>query len=721
MRWPSWTPSPQPEDARADQALPVSFEAPMAQFSPDDIANQRFRSSFRGYDPSEVGRYLASLAEAVAELASERDRLQARLVEMGERDLKREFEAVGREVADVLESARDAAYQMRERASADATRWRSEAVAEAEALLRRARADAEQLRSDAWSTGDELLKQAVAESERITGTTEKERLRMVGEAERESHRLVAAARRESEELMRSARMEADRLLTRAQEDHDQIIQQANRAAEAAQERTRALELRREELRGELDEIRHALATVEGELEDRRAALALSPSVDEVPDSESPADRSEGDSTEWSPGETVRVVRPSTASDSPESPTIVSPEMPEITVLTADELARRAAEQAEAEAVPGQPLDVFEPGADDGSVEEGEEPTVDEEANGEPESIPVQDDGSGTAPDEDDGAEEAPTLSGPDEARDAVQAEDTAADAAQIDHVELVEQPTDERSDDEPADDEPAAADDESGRSFAELSGLFERLRGPGEQATVETTGEDDGDETDTGSESKETAAEETPRPSVRYTDDVFELKSRLLMPITNRALRNIKRQLTEAQNEALEELRLTDGAWEPDGPALGARLRPDLTVLSSESFAAGHAAAVEMSGERLKRPSTPKSEAENDWVSALIRDLNTILGEGRRQGQGSRELGASVSRVFRSWRTDEAERRVSDVAAQAYHTALSEVLLASGYSVEWVVAGRGCPTCRTNAEALPSDWTSVPPAHGGCGCTLVIV
>lgn len=671
----------------------------MAQFTPDDIANQRFSSTFRGFDPTAVAEYLGAVAQNVAELATERDRLQARLAEMGERDLKREFEAVGREVAQVLESAREAADQMRERASADATRWRSEAVAEAESGLRRARSDAEQLRSDAWSTGEELLKQAMAESERISSSTEKERLRMVGEAEREAHRLVSGARRESEELLRSARMEADRLRTTAQKEHDQIIQQANRTAEAAQERTRALELRREELRAELDEIRHALATAEGELEDRRAALALSPATQEVPAEEPAPEQGDPEDTEWTPGETVRVVRPSTPPEPSEPSNIVSHKEPEITVLSAEELARRTAEEEpEGPAIEiGEPLDVFESSDEAPEPEPESEPESDE--TDEVEAVAV--DVTLEAPVEEKDVE---TVDQPDE--EPVVFEEI--EQVQVDHVQIVESTPEETSE-----------VNELEESFAELSGLFERLRGPGTQPDDE----EDADEPEPEGESPAEAnvAESGDRAPVHYDGDPFELKSGLLMPIANRALRSIKRQLTEAQNEALEELRLTDGAWEPDGPALAARLRPDLTVLASESFAAGHAAALEMSGERLKRPPTPKMEPETEWVSSLIRDLNHTLGEGRRQGQGSRELGASVSRVFRSWRTDESERRVAEVSSHAYHTALSDVLIDSGYSVSWLMAGRGCPACRTNAESVPSEWTSVPPAHSGCSCSVVII
>ena len=90
-------------------------------------------------------------------------------------------------------------------------------------------------------------------------------------------------------------------------------------------------------------------------------------------------------------------------------------------------------------------------------------------------------------------------------------------------------------------------------------------------------------------------------------------------------------------------------------------------MLASEAFASGHAAAMEMTGERFKRPSTPKTEPETEWIAALLQDVHHALVEGRRQGQGARQLGASVSRVFRAWRTDEAERRVLEAESQYLH------------------------------------------------------
>lgn len=650
----------------------------MADFTPDDISRKRFRTSFRGFDALEVQQYLETLASAVAGLVADRDKMAAKLSELGERDLKSEFESIGREVSAVLEAARDAADQLRQRATNDATRWRSEAVAEAEQEIRTARADAEQMRGDAWASADELLKQVMAEAERIAANTEKERLRMVGEAEREAHRVVAAGRREAEEMVRNARMEADRLNTRAQTAHDEMIEKATRLSDAAQERTRALEIRRQELKLELDSIRHALATAEGELEERRSALQLSPQTVDVavappePDVDE-TDRGKSD-PDWTPGETVRVVRPGAASAPARAPAggPIS-QTPEIVVLTPEEVrARREAEEA-----------------------------PDEQHADAPESIVSSE--VVAAPEPESEEQVASAADGDKQADDVV--EPPNAEEPGVAGEETVM----------PVDIEPQEpqepADDDTGR-FEELSGLFARLREPPERVEPETS-----------DQVTEQPAEESTRPSERrvprYGGDPFELRSRLILPVSNRALRNLKRQLTEAQNEALEELRLSDGEWDPDGPSLGARLRPDLVVLASEAFAAGHSAAMEMTGERFKRPSTPKTEPETEWIAGLLQDVNHALIEGRRQGQGARQLGASVSRVFRAWRTDEAERRVAELAASRYHAGLAEVLQTNGHTTEWVVSGRGCASCRTSAESEPGEWETLPPAHPNCGCTLI--
>jgi hypothetical protein len=198
--------------------------------------------------------------------------------------------------------------------------------------------------------------------------------------------------------------------------------------------------------------------------------------------------------------------------------------------------------------------------------------------------------------------------------------------------------------------------------------------------------------------------------------DPVELRQRLLLPVSNRALRNLKRQLTEIQNDALEELRTSGGEWEPTPAPMEEQIRPDLVVLLSEAFSMGHSAAEEMIGSSFPRPPTPARDEAPTLAGGLVEQLRQVMADGTEEG--SREVAASVSRVFRGWRTDEAERRVTDLASSAYHDGIRATLAGSRHKLGWVVAGRGCARCREVAEDADG---AAPPLHPGCGCTLVPV
>ncbi len=280
--------------------------------APEEIRRAQFRTVLRGLDAAEVTQYLEKLAGEVETLIEQRDRLASRLGEYADRDLKTEFDDVGREVAAVLQSAREAAESMRERASLDAARWRAESIGEAETLLSDARNDAEALRGDAWATGSELINQTHAEIRQMRQDAERDLLTVMGEAEREAHRLTSAARREAEDILRAATMDAEKTAAQATKRHDEMIEQAHRAAESAQERTRALEERREELLEELEHARATLNRLEGTLDERREGLNIvaepSTSVRIV----TPTPRHEPEAppprTTWQPGETVRIIQ-----------------------------------------------------------------------------------------------------------------------------------------------------------------------------------------------------------------------------------------------------------------------------------------------------------------------------------------------------------------------------------------------------------------------------
>lgn len=599
--------------------------------TPEEIRRAQFRTVLRGYEADEVTTFLDRVAAEIEDLLEDRARLSTRLGEFADRDLKTEFDDVGREVTSVLQAAREAAESMRERAGADAARWRGEATAEAEALLRDARSDAEALRGDAWAAGTEMLNQVVAEIRKMRQDAERETLTITGEAEREAHRMVSASRREAEDLVRASTMEAERIATQAKKAHDETIDQALRAAETAQERTRALEERREELLVELEHARATLTRLEEALEERRDDLRTATEVSSSVKVVTPGRYGEVEEVvgTWEPGETVRVVRSGRSVDDPE------PLADEVV----EDLARIKRPVA-SEAHVDERVDVEEP---------VEEPAAEEQ--------PV---------------EEAPTPPQPEPVPEIVP------------DVEVAVAPT--------------PPPDAVGALFASLRGGPEPVAGEPPAGETVTTAPPEPAVTDLA-------------PSLSTSGEWIDEREARLLPISNRALRGVKRAVTEAQNVALDSLR-TDGSWEPDRSELAEVMRADLIGLWAESYSAGHGAAQEMTGERLRRPETPSSNAADTFGTALAMSLSSALDEA---GSEPRERQAAASRVFRGWRNDEAERRIRELALAGYHRGLVDSV--GEVELQWVAGGVPCSAC---LEASADPGANLPPVHSGCGCTITI-
>lgn len=250
--------------------------------------------------------------------------------------------------------------------------------------------------------------------------------------------------------------------------------------------------------------------------------------------------------------------------------------------------------------------------------------------------------------------------------------------------------------------------------------LFRRLRTPAE-AEAESQSRSDTEPAVSPEPERESPSEPisppesvpTPQPPAVSTSedaaDPFETRDRLLLPITNDALRAIKRALTEAQNEALEQIRL--GRWDVTGDQLETLVHEDLVALSEEAALAGAEAATELGvtgGTSQPPPVLPPPEMGQNLADAL----QSALGSA---GSGSRERQAAASRVFRGWRTDEAERRLRHLALSSYHHSLRAVLEDHQRGWHWKAAGRLCATCRAASEA----GLQLPPVHRDCQCTIV--
>lgn len=651
----------------------------MPDTTPADIAARSFRMRMRGFDPDEVHEFLQAVAHGLDELVVERDQLRSQLTDVGAKDLKAEFDSIGQEVAAVLQAAREAAESMRSRASSDAARWRSEAVAEAETERRQARSDAENLRGDAWSMAEELLKQSLAEATRLAAESEKEAMRAVGEAELESHRSLASARREGEEIVRAAKMEAERLLVSGQSRHDQLIEAAHRQTESAQERARALEARRTELARELESLRDALSNAELELDEKREALTLSPPQPEVTEPRA----------EWEGGETVRVVKPPPSAGSAEAPGPEPPRsvtaadaQPEIRLVSAAELKKRSGLPA----VSIEPQPESAQNADDKHRDDVEQDPVDS-------NVDKLEDGVAEG-----------------EKRELVpEAPPTEAPETLVVDSEPIQAPDDESI-------PPTPTQPELGLDLV-VTGLFARLREPPPATPVDSEAASVAESPDSAPAEPPTS-KRTTRAASSAAADTSELRDQRLLPITNRSLRNLKRQLTDEANVVLDQIRSSEGEWSASVDSITERIRADLVVLVGESFGAGHAAVEELLGERVKRPGIPKDEPATGFATDLASELDEAVGEGHSADQGPQQLGSTVSRIFRTWRTDEAERRVRLLALTAYHRGVAETAKVAQRSVRIVAAGRGCATCRAAAEEIPA--TQLPPLHPGCECTLAL-
>jgi len=219
--------------------------------------------------------------------------------------------------------------------------------------------------------------------------------------------------------------------------------------------------------------------------------------------------------------------------------------------------------------------------------------------------------------------------------------------------------------------------------------------------------------------------EDAPRPL--DPPDAADLRWRLLLPLENDALRATKRRLIDLQNQALAAIHADSTGWGVDPAATGDVFAGAVASLVDAAYAAGHAAAGELTGRPAPTPVPgtaplaaldPGAELSGQLADAHRRAVAAEAGE--------RETGAVVSRVFRAWRTDEAERRLRPIAWTAYHHGVLSGLAMLGVDrVTTVADGRRCAGCAARpsqpwdpAGAAPEGWV-MPPAHEGCVATIV--
>jgi len=771
-----------------------------------------FRIARKGYDRQQVDAHVTAAARRIGSLEHRIQELEAGMSELGlnrPSDLATELDLVGEEVKRILAEARLAAEQMRSRAADDAARWRAEADAESREIRESARSVAYATRRSVWENGTEMLGAAVSEGEALVEAATERALFVQAEAEREASRLTGDARREREEVVRAGREEAERLVASGRQESESMVSAAQRQADAAQERARALEVRRTELMAELESARATIAGVEPQ-----PAPTPDPVDDETPSVDNDTDTFVPDDdagSHWPDDEgSVKIVSANRVMNS--GPVDADEMVAEVQALRGSPVAGRPSPVGSPEPEPTSPSpdsssdnpptrgEVRPSGGRGGHAPDVEdepalhpEPALAPEPVPEPESVPEPEPApepqadsplssdipppQGEVPPPAGGGSQAPDVDEkPAPRREPVQGPESEPE------LELEPDPVPEPvsvGEREPEPDPERVPEPDPERVHDPLAGLFARLREPepavssdssavslssdipppqgevpppggggGQASTAPASSSDTpprgaGDQASTATDasSSDSARDpETTSPAAvaavlrsenerglsEAMADPFALRERLLLPVQNRALRTVKRHLVEAQNRALEELRLTDG-WEPDTSIVSEEVVEALVVLARESMVAGFAAAAEMTGaDQTPQPGAVEpGDPSVDFGAALVAAAQGSVARSRESGAGHRETGSSLSRVFRSWRTDDAERRVQFASRAAYHIGLTAALAELGTTgVAVVVSGRSCPACPESKGPWmisdgPPAGTTLPPARLECSCTIV--
>ena len=205
--------------------------------------------------------------------------------------------------------------------------------------------------------------------------------------------------------------------------------------------------------------------------------------------------------------------------------------------------------------------------------------------------------------------------------------------------------------------------------------------------------------------------------------DPFELRDRLLLPIINGGVSEVKRRIVDLQNVALAGLR--GSGWAPDPPEINRDLGALLESMIHKAGSAGATAAGSLGGlfGSVSEPGDRPEQLVVSMSAALVGRLDASLEASR----GPEEQASAINQVFRSWRSDDAERWVRSVATAAYHDSLLAALRTGGIDrVVAVSAGTPCENCAGPAGLSwrpgqePPEGMAVPPASLGCSCTIAV-
>ncbi len=189
-------------EPRPETRAPITSEA---------IANVGFRTSLRGFDITQVREYLRGIADHVRALQDHNDDLQRRLREAESRadhpvlDQAQLASALGDETARILQSAHEAAAEIRGRAQEHVERVVQQARDDGAKLTAEAANVLEVRRAAAEAEAAEILRVATEEAIRLTSEASTSATATVAEAEETAREAVEGAKAERNEVLSDVR------------------------------------------------------------------------------------------------------------------------------------------------------------------------------------------------------------------------------------------------------------------------------------------------------------------------------------------------------------------------------------------------------------------------------------------------------------------------------------------------------------------------------------
>ena len=734
------------------------------------IARRQFATARRGFDPAEVRRFLDELSAQVAELQrhesaqrARADDAEGRATSVEDLDEHRLVELLGTETARVLESAREAATDIRTKSEESAAR-----------LITQANDEAHRLRAEAEAVVARQRLEMLAEVEGLRTDAADELDKRRAEGDQLAAELRRAAERECEALRAEAEEDARQLVEEAQIVRDRMLRDLARRRRAAREQVERLNAARERLLAAHEVVRRTVDEATNELTVAlpEAKLAGEAAMRRVHDEPEP--------TVEEMDEMVAMARIAGLVDV-STPTAVKPDVL-VTGTAAVEAPPADDDEVVVEADEDQPetpeaeIVDAEPDVDDDEWAD-DEPEVPEDADEvelyDAEDVPEPDVVEAEAedewadedveaevqPEEDEWAADEPTT---DDADEVVTAEDDDwSDEPDAEEDEWAADDEDEWADDEMEEPVavPAAASSSVDRLFARLKAETSDPVVPGDPLDLEREAygaaaiyqrdqvvavlddeppPDPDPDADAGDPSSADAADQpeldddADPDAIHHVDqapgagEMLAHRDKILASVESDVARRLKMVLADEQNEVLDALRRGQVPESIDDllPAPGTHAARYTEAAREDLAMVAELGAEAVGGEPDGTGEALAAELAQTVVDPLRERVVRCID------QAEDDIGDLTSRLralFREWKTQRIAEAVRHFTAAAYaHGAYAAA--PAGTALCWLVdrSGAPCADAEDNAlagavrkgEPFPTG-DHCPPAHAGCRCLAV--